>query len=137
MAKRSTAKGSEEAPKKKRRAKREPGRSKSGMSRSDSQRKSSQQQTTETEQMSAGDALVKLLESPLVIDLLAVGAAAALAALAEHRFSRREGSTANVNTRRAMKAAGVAAASAIGRRLSEEWDEIRKASEKARAGEEA
>ena len=135
MAKRTTAKGSAGAPKKKSPAKRASGDSKSGGSRSSSQRRSSQNRRAGTETLNAGDALVKLLESPLVIDLLAVGASAALAALAEHRFSRREGSTTNVNTRRAMKAAGVAAASAIGRRLTEEWEEIRRASEKARAGE--
>src|SRR5574338_1653054 len=37
----------------------------------------------------AGDALIKLLQSPLVADLLAVAATAALAALAEHGFSSR------------------------------------------------
>src|SRR4028119_884641 len=36
-----------------------------------------------------GEAFIKLLQSPLVADLLAVAATAALAALAEHGFSSR------------------------------------------------
>ena len=95
----------------------------------------SSQQQGDSEQLGTVDILVKLLESPLVIDLLAVGASAALAALAEHRFSRRQGGTTNVKTSRALKAAGSAAASAVGRRLSDEWQEIRSVSEKAKAAE--
>ena len=77
----------------------------------------------------AGDAVIKLLQSPLVADLVAVAATAALAALAEQRFgsesSRRKGAG------KAVKAAGVAAAAAIGRRLGEEFEEIKKASKPA------
>ncbi len=76
-------------------------------------------------QPTAADALLKLLESPLVADLLAVGATAALAAIAEHRSSRRSGSDAGA--KRAVKEAGKAAAVAIGRRLSTEFEEIKKA----------
>jgi len=80
--------------------------------------------------LSAADALFKLLESPLVAELLAVGATAALAAIAESRFSRKgdEGRTAKA----AVKSAGKAAAAAIGRRLSNEVEEIRKASKQAK-----
>lgn len=74
---------------------------------------------------SAGDALLKLLESPLVADLLAVGATAALAAITESRSGRR-GDPSYKNSR-ALKAAGKAAAAAIGRRLSSEFEEIRTA----------
>ena len=64
-----------------------------------------------------------------------MAATAALAALAERRFSRRdEGSRKGAS--RTAKAAGKAAAAAVGRRLAEEWDEIRKASE-AKAREQA
>jgi len=87
---------------------------------------------------SAGDAFIKLLQSPLVADLLAVAATAALAALAEHGFSSRGGDD-NARSKRAGKAvkeAGKAAAAAIGRRLSNELEEIREAS-KAKAGAEA
>ena len=74
----------------------------------------------------AADAFVGLLQSPLVADLIAVAATAAIGALAEKRFSRdRDGKNASGN---AVKAAGTAAAAAIGRRLTEEVDAIRKAS---------
>ena len=87
----------------------------------------------------AGEAFIKLLQSPLVADLLAVAATAALAALAEHGFSSRSGGDEAARGRRAGKAvkeAGKAAAAAIGRRLSTEIEEVRKAS-KAKAGAEA
>ncbi len=74
------------------------------------------------------DGLVKLLQSPLVIELLAVGATAALAAITEHRLSRAQGGEASG---RAVKAAGKAAAAAIGRRLASEFQDIRNASTKA------
>lgn len=77
------------------------------------------------------DALLKLLESPLVADLLAVGATAALAAIAESRHSRRTG--ADAKSSKTVKAAAKAAAAAIGRRISTEFDEIKKASKAPRA----
>jgi hypothetical protein len=83
-----------------------------------------------------GEAFIKLLQSPLVADLLAVAATAALAALAEHGFSSRgapEG-TSGKRAGRAVKEAGKAAAAAIGRRLSNELSEIRAASKKSTAG---
>ena len=83
----------------------------------------------------ASDALLKLLESPLVADLLAVGATAALAALAEHRYSSRSG-TASAGAKRALKGAATAAAAAMGRRIATEFDEIKKASKSRRAGAE-
>jgi len=73
---------------------------------------------------SAVDALLKLLESPLVADLLAVGATAAVAALTEHRSSRKSGGGAS-NT--ILRAVATAAAAAIGRRLTTEFEEIRNA----------
>jgi len=87
---------------------------------------------------SAGEAFIKLLQSPLVADLLAVAATAALAALAEHGFNSRSGDDAARGKRagKAVKEAGKAAAAAIGRRLSTELEEIREAS-KAKAGAEA
>ena len=86
----------------------------------------------------AGDAFIKLLQSPLVADLLAVAATAALAALAEHGFSSGGASTTGRNRAgKAVKEAGKAAAAAIGRRLSTEVDEIRAASKRARADAEA
>jgi hypothetical protein len=78
----------------------------------------------------AGEAFIKLLQSPLVADLLAVAATAALAALAEHGFTSRSGDQAARGRRagKAVKEAGKAAAAAIGRRLSTEFEEVRKAS---------
>ena len=75
------------------------------------------------------DAFIKLLQSPLVVDLLAVGATAALAAITEHRSSRAQG--AIHNPKRAVKDAGKAAAAAIGRRLKTEFEEVRTASKRA------
>ena len=76
------------------------------------------------------DAFLHFLQSPLVADLLAVAATAALAALAEHRFSSKSGGEAGRKKAagKAVKAAGAAAAAAIGRRLGEELEEIKKAS---------
>ena len=81
-----------------------------------------------------GEAFIKLLQSPLVADLLAVAATAALAALAEHGFSNRGASGGSGGNRagRAVKEAGKAAAAAIGRRLGNEFDEIRSASKAAK-----
>jgi hypothetical protein len=86
-------------------------------------------------QDSMGDAFIKLLQSPLVADLVAVAATAALAALAEHGFSSR-GAGESRRTGRAVKEAGKAAAAAIGRRLTTEIDEIRSAA-KAKRGAKA
>jgi len=80
------------------------------------------------------DALIKLLQSPLVIDLLAVGATAALAAITESRSSRAQGAMDARGSKKVLKAAGKAAAAAVGRRIATEFDEIKAASK--RAGEE-
>jgi hypothetical protein len=77
--------------------------------------------------MTAGDALKKLIESPLVADLLAVGATAALAAIAGRELGGTGGSG------NAVKAAGKAAAAAMGQRLSTEVEEIRSASRAKKA----
>jgi hypothetical protein len=75
------------------------------------------------------DALIKLLQSPLVIDLLAVGATAALAAITETRSSRTQGVAGN--SKRTLKAAGKAAAAAVGRRIQNEFEEITAASKRS------
>ena len=80
------------------------------------------------------DALLNLLKSPLVADLLAVGATAAMAAITENRHSRRTGGDTST---RMMKAAGVAAAAAIGRRLADEFEEIRNVSKRSKERAEA
>lgn len=63
------------------------------------------------------DRLVELLQSPLVSDLLAVGAMAAVASIAEQMTRDGEGR----DNKRAVKAAAKAAASAIGARLLAEF----------------
>ena len=73
-----------------------------------------------------GEAFIKLLQSPLVAELVAVAATAALASLAEHGFTSG-GGTRGKRAGKAVKEAGKAAAAAIGRRLGTEIDEIRKA----------
>jgi hypothetical protein len=93
--------------------------------------KSPRRQRSGGEGFSASDAIKKLLESPLVAELLAVGATAALAALAEHRFGRG-GEGDSRRTSKAIKEAGKAAAAAMGRRLGTEIDEIRSASKRAK-----
>ena len=96
------------------------------------ERRSSSDSSSET----IVDALLKLLESPLVADLLAVGATAALSAVAESRFSRRDDGHKSSRT---VKNAGKAAAAAMGRRLNEEMEAIRGAAKaaSAKAGETA
>src|SRR5690242_2429245 len=79
-----------------------------------------------------GDAFIKLLQSPLVAELVAVAATAALAALAEQGFTSSSGSRGK-RAGKAVKEAGKAAAAAVGRRLSTEIEEIRKAASKGGA----
>jgi hypothetical protein len=67
------------------------------------------------------ETLAKLAESPIVADIIAVGATAAVAALAERGLSKNKASG------HAVKNAGKAAAAAIGRRLMEEFDAVKEA----------
>ncbi|HEY7959721.1 MAG TPA: hypothetical protein VID20_06635 [Sphingomicrobium sp.] len=83
----------------------------------------------------ASEAFVKLLQSPLMAELVAVAATAALAALAENGFTSSSGSRGK-RAGNAVKAAGKAAAAAVGRRLGTEIDEIRAAA-KAKGGAKA
>ena len=80
-----------------------------------------------------GDAFIKLLQSPLVAELVAVAATAALAALAEHSFTTGDDRTRGKRAGKAVKEAGKAAAAAVGRRLGSEIDEIKKAAKEAAA----
>ena len=87
------------------------------------------QPKSEGTQADVVDALIKLLQSPLVIDLLAVGATAALAAITETRSSRTQGAVGN--SKKTLKAAGKAAAAAVGRRIQNEFEEITAASKRS------
>ena len=83
-----------------------------------------------------GDAFIKLLQSPLAAELVAVAATAALAALAEHGFTSSGGSRGK-RASKAVKEAGKAAAAAVGRRLGNEIDEIRNAAKESKRGAKA
>lgn len=72
-----------------------------------------------------GEAFIKLLQSPLVAELVAVAATAALGALAQEGISG--GGSGRKRAGNAAKRAGKAAAKAIGDRLGTEIDEIKKA----------
>lgn len=80
-----------------------------------------------SEESGMGDAFIKLMQSPFVAELVAVAATAALAALAEHGFTSGGSGTRGKRAGKAVKEAGKAAAAAVGRRLGNELDEIRKA----------
>jgi hypothetical protein len=75
---------------------------------------------------SAADAISGLLESPLVADVLAAGAAAAMASFTHHSLSRN----AEGGSKQALKDAAKAAAAAMGARLSTEFDEVMKSANK-------
>lgn len=94
-------------------------------------RESRSQSQSEGVQSDMVDALIKLLQSPLVIDLLAVGATAALAAITESRSSRAQGAMDSRSSKKVLKAAGKAAAAAVGRRIATEFDEIKAASKRS------
>ncbi len=79
------------------------------------------------QESSSGFDIVKLIDHPLVADLLAVGAMAAVAAIADHHVKTRTGE-AESGSSKAVKAAGKAAAAAIGKRLLTEVDAVRKVS---------
>ena len=86
------------------------------------------------ESFNPGEAFIKLLQSPLVAELVAVAATAALASLTAQGFSAGGTDTRGKRASKAVTAAGKAAAAAVGSRLQTEIDEIRKASKGARAG---
>lgn len=86
---------------------------------------------TSSKSDSASDMLLKLLESPLVAELIAVGATAALAAIAAQGFSKTEGGRRST---RMLKAAAKAAGSAVGARLATEFDEIKRAAKSSGGG---
>lgn len=70
--------------------------------------------------MSAADALSGLLESPLVAEVIAAGAAAALATLTQQALSKKS----QGGTKEALKLAAKAAASAMGTRLAMEIKDV-------------
>ena len=93
---------------------------------------SAREDRSQSDGFDPSDAFIKLLQSPLVAELVAVAATAALAALAEQGFN--SGSSRRGKAGNAVKAAGKAAAAAVGRRLGSELDEIRAAATAAKGG---
>jgi hypothetical protein len=85
-----------------------------------SRSKGSRQKRKPEKEMSASDAMSGILESPLVAEVIAAGAAAALATLTQQAISKK----AEGGTRQALKLAAKAATSAMGARLAAEIDEI-------------
>ena len=77
------------------------------------------------------DMLWKLAEHPLVGELIAIGATAAVAAIAEQSIAREGKGKKRVPSNAAVKAAGTAAAAAIGQRLISEFTDVKKATKKA------
>ena len=75
----------------------------------------------------AADALWKLADNPLIGEMLAIGAGAAVAALAESGISAGKGKKKGISSK-AVKAAGKAAAAAIGARLVSEFTGLSKSS---------
>ena len=75
----------------------------------------------------AADALLKLAEHPIVADLIAVGATAAVAAIVKSK-SDKAGKTGSA---RAVKDAGKAAAAAIGARIVDEFKAVKASADKS------
>ena len=75
------------------------------------------------------DGIAKVIDHPLVGEILAAGALAAMAAVAEHQLAGKKG--AGATSSKLVKAAGKAAAAAIGARLMSELGPIRDAAAKA------
>lgn len=122
------AKKATKAPAKKASAKKPRGRAAKPKPRPSSA--SGRKQAPRNETAGAREALVGLLETPLVAEVIAAGAAAALATLTQQALSRRaEGGTA-----KSLKLAAKAAATAMGTRLATEFDEIVRVSKEAERG---
>ena len=77
---------------------------------------------------SSYDALAKLAEHPIVADLIAIGATAAVTAIAAG-MSSKSGKTSG----KAVKDAGKAAAAAIGARLMTEFQAVKESAAAAKA----
>jgi len=111
-------------------AKKATGKSRSGATRKASQSKALVERRSgggsrRSSDAGMSDAFIKLLQSPLVAELVAVAATAALGALAQEGISG--GGSGKKRAGNAAKRAGKAAAKAIGDRLGTEIDEIKKA----------
>ena len=70
------------------------------------------------------ESIANLVDHPLVADLVAAGAVAAVGALAEKKVTSARGTS--TGSKAALKLAGAAAAAAIGKRLMAEFEESKK-----------
>ena len=75
----------------------------------------------------AADALLKLAEHPIIADLIAVGATAAVAAIVKSK----SGEASKSGSTKAVKDAGKAAAAAIGARLMDEFKAVKQSAEQS------
>ena len=92
-----------------------------------------EEQSAEEEKSKRKETVEKLgdiMDHPLVADVVAAGAVAAVAALAENKATQARGS--KTGSRTMLKLAGAAAAAAIGKRLKAEYDAVK--AEKDEAG---
>ena len=76
-----------------------------------SDKKAERKAAPKTKRAEGFEGLAKLVDHPLVADLLAAGAIAAVAAIAEHRMGKGQSSS------KMVKSVGKAAAAAMGKRL--------------------
>lgn len=88
--------------------------------------KKARKATTGSARQTALDGLAKLADHPLVADLLAAGALAAVAAIAEHQVGDKKTASAKM-----VKNAGKAAAAAMGKKLMGDFGAIRDAATSA------
>ena len=85
-----------------------------------------EEETPEEERSRRKETIEKLgdiMDHPLVADVVAAGAVAAVAALAENKATKARGTT--TGSRTMLKLAGAAAAAAIGKRLKAEYDAVK------------
>lgn len=80
----------------------------------------------QSERHSALEALARLADHPMIGDLLAAGAVAAVAAIAEQQLDRNRPASSKI-----VKSAGKAAAAAIGKKLMGEFGAIKEAATEA------
>lgn len=78
-------------------------------------------------------AIGRLVDHPLVADVVAAGAVAAVSAMAEKKFTSTRAASAAGGSRETLKLAGMAAAAAMGKRFMAEVEEMkaRRAAEQA------
>ena len=128
MAKKATAAGDK--------AKSKSGAKKAKASKSGSAPKGAKKAKKETKRATksttAADVVFKLVEHPIVAELIAIGATAAVAAIAKGGTDKSGRSST-----KAVKDAGKAAASAIGARLVDEFKAVKKSAETATAKKKA